>query len=645
MKRVRKHAKHSSPLKSSTVSELEGQTSSRDEVEASLERIYRTETGEMPNFGRFDRVRRSFWLRVVLGIGTFIFLLSALAWTGLFALQPLKEMPSTGLRLVLQESKAVTLGKEEELVIDWTNDALQPLSSADIRLTVPPEFRLLSAEPTPTDTRLLRWDLGLVSPHATGRIRLKGLFLGSLGDKGTIQVVANYRHQNTDRDRQVVLSEEVSYAATVLEGKLTLPDTVLPGDTVVLQYSLKNASTQPLENLTARLAIPMGFIPTVSTTIDTETRSLEFRVGTLPAQSLTLVQLPGRFAPGTGGDAVFLAQAGQKEHEQFFPIQVEEKRISVLAGELALRLVANGTSASEIRVTPGEPLRLLAEYQNTSPETLQNVQISWMIEALVDGKAVPAKTLLDTAQSSFDPQGSSSTKNRVLTVQYGKERIPTLASLAPGSVGRIEAILPTLLPKTSVKQATIRVTLQSEIGAIGKSLIKRKASLVPLVVQFKSDASLRVETRYYTEEGAPLGSGPLPPLVGKTTSYRIFWSIQKRLHALDEVEITAKLPRIIAWGQKNQTDVGTMSYDPTTREVRWHIPTVPEDVSHVETSFEVQLTPAAIDAGRFATLLEETSFRAHDTQTNEWVMEQKPTQTTDLQEDEGAKSKGVVRAS
>lgn len=613
------------------------------DVQESLERIYRTDAGEMPNFGHFERVRNRTGLRIIVGIGGIIIFLSILAWTGLFAIQPLKQVSPLGLALVLHEPEAVTLGKEEDLSIDWVNESLQPLAEASIRLSLPPEFHLSSSDPTPTDARLLSWNLGFVAPHASGTIHLKGLFLGALGEGGTIQVLGNFRNQNTDRDRQIVLSQQTKYSATVLEGTISLPETALPGDVTVLQYSLKNTGAKALENLVARIAIPEGFLPTASTTVDAQTRSLEFYIGTLPSQSLTTIQLPGHFAPGVGGDATFLVQAGKKQADQFFPIQQGERRISVLAGELSLHLVANGASESEIRIAPGEPLRILAEYQNTSPEILKDVQLTWNVESLVDGKVVAPATLLDLPHGSLDPEASSTTKARFALFQYGKKEIPDFASLAPGAKGRIELFFPTILPARPLKQGAIRVTLQSEIGSIGKNLVKRKIALAPLLVQYKTDADVNVETRYYTEEGAPLGSGPLPPIVGNTTSYRIFWSVRKKLHSLGDVEVTAHLPRIVAWGQKSQADTGTLTYDEKTREVHWRIKSVPEDVTELNASFELQLTPESVDIGRFASLLEETTFRAHDLLADEWLTKQKPTQTTDLEQDEAAKSKGVVR--
>ena len=77
--------------------------------------------------------------------------------------------------------------------------------------------------------------------------------------------------------------------------------------------------------------------------------------------------------------------------------------------------------------------------------------------------------------------------------------------------------------------------------------------------------------------------------------------------------------------------------------MHWRLKKVPEDVQGLTASVEIQLTPKLIDVGRFATVLEETSFRAHDIVVDEWITRRKPIQTTDLQQDEAAKAKGVVR--
>lgn len=639
-----KPEKKARPLKKIAPSVPFDETLSEDDVQMSLERIYRGEMGELPDFASIERSSSSRVVRWILGLGVGVILLSTLAWVGFFAIEPLTNRAlAEGLTLALGDTTEITLGKEEEIVLTWHNEALQPLASADVRLSFPPEFQFISADPKPTDPKNFVWDLGLLSPRREGVIRVKGLFLGALGEVGTVQAVANFQGRNTDRKRQVVVQDTLLYKETVLQGTLTASDTVLPGDVVTVQYSLQNQSTQSLENLLARIAIPSGFIPTASTTMDAETRTLQFRVGSLPAKSLTTVQVTGKFSPEVSGERLFQAQAGQERSNGFFPIQRGEKRLNVLAGELVLRMVANGSSEAAISISPGEPVRLLLSYQNTSPETLSAITLTGTVEAIIDGKSVAPAILFPPKQLVLNPVAASSTKAKSVVVTYGKEQIPAFAALAPSTQGTIELFLPTHTLKKATKDALIRIVWQSEIGGIGTTKTTRKVALPPLTLRYKSDLDLQVETRYYTEEGAPLGSGPLPPVVGNTTAYRVFWQLGKTLHTAEEIEVRAHLPRISAWSAKTQADSGVIRFDPQTRIVTWKIKRMPEDIGTLTASFEVQVTPEVADAGRFATIVEESSLDAQDATLKETIQRKKPIQTTDLQADEGANGKGVVR--
>ncbi len=141
-----------------------------------------------------------------------------------------------------------------------------------------------------------------------------------------------------------------------------------------------------------------------------------------------------------------------------------------------------------------------------------------------------------------------------------------------------------------------------------------------------------------------MGFGPVPPVVGKTTAYRVYWQMQKRWHGLKDVKVTAVLPRRVAWSALAQAEAGQLAYSSSTREVSWTIKQVPEQTKELEAWFEVQLTPDEVDAGRFADLLGEAKIVFTDELIGEQIARIQPVITTDLPEDDGAKGKGVVRA-
>jgi len=264
-------------------------------------------------------------------------------------------------------------------------------------------------------------------------------------------------------------------------------------------------------------------------------------------------------------------------------------------------------------------------------------------ESMLDGVSSTGTTLLDWSALADDGHGATDTKARVQTIRYSKDGLPALAQLVPQEDGTIDLTIPTLDVTTSTKDATIRLTLEGLMASVGKEKSLRVIRTNPITLRYRSDASLGSEARYFTEEGAPVGSGPLPPVVKKTTTYRIYWSVNKHLHVLDGMQVSAVLPGSVAFGGNSSTDAGDLSYDPAKRTVTWSLNRIPDGVNQLGAMFDIQLTPAEIDANRFADLLGETTLTASDSDVNEQVVRTVPPLTTDLQNDENAKDKGVVK--
>ncbi len=92
-------------------------------------------------------------------------------------------------------------------------------------------------------------------------------------------------------------------------------------------------------------------------------------------------------------------------------------------------------------------------------------------------------------------------------------------------------------------------------------------------------------------DGTPVGTGDLPPRMGVTTSYRVIWNLKNSLHDLGNVEVSTILPQDVIWKETSGKDIGVLSYNPTTRQVRWQISKLPKDIKQAQTWFDVAITP------------------------------------------------------
>ncbi len=614
------------------------------EVTKGLEAIYLTD-GAKDDLKTLAPAKRNRALRLFGWIVGFCAVASGLAWAGLWYVGAGSSREASGIRISIEGPATIGLGREESFVIAWSNTSIQPERDVELRVSVPSEMLVSSVSPLPDDPQQITWKLGLVSPGAKGEIRLKGVFLGTLGTQTAIQAVATSRDDN-DRAREALVTHAIAYGETVLVGTFDRPAKVVAGDEVTIRYAVSNRGEQGLRGLRARLSLPEGFtVAATGTGPDTtaDGRVTEWPLGDLAAGTTNTVSVTGVFAAGSSGDVALEAAVGVSRPDgSFLPLLATNGSVTVLAGDLGLRLVANGTD-KDATVTPGDPLRITIQYKNLSPEPLSGVRLRLGFESIVDGASATGTSLLDWSELDDEGGGTTTTRTRVQTIVYDKDAMPALARLEPQEEGTFDLSIPTRAIPENGKDAFVRLMLEGSMDRVGDDRSTRVIRTAPLAFRYRTDAALDAEARYFTEEGAPIGAGPLPPQAGKTTTYRVFWRVAKSLHPLEELRVSAALPASVAFGAVTSVEAGAFSYDEASRTVTWTLNRMPEGVNELEVWFDVQLTPTEFDVGRFAQLLGETRFTAKDPVVNEQVVRALPPLSSDLQTDEGARNKGVVR--
>ncbi|MEI7511966.1 MAG: hypothetical protein WCK01_00700 [Candidatus Uhrbacteria bacterium] len=626
--------------------EEEAPSSTRErEVAKGLESIYMN--GGEGDLKSMRHTKRSLALRIFAWVVGSCAVLSALAWAGLILFVPAGPAVGKSIQLSIDGPTVIGLGREETFKIGWENTSYQSIKEVHVRLSLPPSLMVTNVQPEASAENAYDWDLGFVAPGTKGQIVLKGVFLGNLGEKSSIQAVSTYRVFDSGKPEQVLVVNPVTFGETVLAGQFRLPSKAVAGDTVTLEYQVANQGDQGLRGLRIRMKVPKDFTPvmTSSTSFKLVNGGEEWEqiLGDFPSHASTSVKLVGQFVAGSVGNVNLQVRAGvPKPDGSFLPLLVTTSTLPILAGDLGLELIVNGSDADRT-VQPGDPLRLTIAYRDLSPEPLTDVRLALSFESMFDGISSTGTTALDWKSLSDTGHGATTTNARIQTIRYSKDTVPVFAEVAPQSNGTIDITIPTLAMTSGTRDVVVRVTLEGLMATVGKDKSLRVIKTRPINIRYRSDISLAAEARYFTEEGAPVGYGPLPPVVKKTTDYRVYWTLKKSLHPLENIEVSAVLPGSVAFGATSSTDAGTISYDAATRTVRWKLNRMPEDVKELGANFDVQLTPASIDVNRFADLLSESRFTATDVTIKESIVRSVPPLTTDLQNDEGAKNKGVVK--
>lgn len=616
-------------------------TERQEQIEKSLSAIFRDESGALPNLTSVSPRRTSRVFLILGGCAAGALLLTGVAWAGFFIFQPFRIVQNQGLSLSVDGPTHVTLGQETAYVVRWKNSAAGALAAADVRVSFPSDFAPTALEPPPTQQGFV-WHLGAIERNASGEIRIRGVFSGALGTKTALQIVGTYRPTSVNSDFETLTSLPLAYTRTVLEGSLEIPQKTLPGDQINVAYTIVNTGTDSLKNLEMRVALPLSFVHIASSTGSAvDERVARMLLGELPAGASNTLAIVGSFASGAAAEAVFHAETGQLNRDGTWqPMQKNDFTVSVLSGDLLVKLVVNGSDASR-SIGADEKLHIALGYENTAPEDMRDVSLRLLFEPIhttttPSVKRDAAPQIIDW--SKLTDAASGTRRGNVLT--WDHVAIGALKRLPPRQDGTIELTIPA---PSSWDAADFQIIAEAVFTSIGGNAVNRVIRTAPIIFRFRTDAEVTAEARYFSEDGVPLGSGPLPPLVNQPTVYRIGWVVRKHTHELKHLRATATLPKRVAWTKKILTTAGEMAYDESARVVSWTLNRLPRDVDEARATFDVQLTPSEFDVGRFADLVGDMRAEFTDADINEHITRATPALTTDLQQDEGARSKGVVR--
>ncbi len=597
----------------------------------------------------FERGHRQTWLILLVSFLSVIILALFAMWGGLVWFGK-TGFNGQGISVQVEGPQEISIGSEVTYFINWFNTAHEPLATTEFRVSFPSDFVVTNVVPQPTaagsadqapasnSPQSMTFRLGAQEIEAHGAIKVTGRFTGALGTKSAVQVIAMYRPASFNSDFEALVTKDVAYTTSVLSGVITAPVKVIPGDALTVSYRVTNDGTDSMSGIVAKVTLPDGFIPASSTLAVAENGEVSVPIGTLAGGTSSTVSIRGAFSLSAHGDRKIHAEAGVLTADgAFASAQTSDASVSVLAGDLKVDLVING-SQNDRSANPGDMQRISIGYMNTSDEVLKNVVLTLRF-AGVQASSTQEIALADWTQLT-DPQTGTRVGN---TVSYTKDQVKEFEELAPNAAGTIELSVPLRSQIAPMDDVPLNASVEARVASVGDTKVNRTVKTTPIVIRLRSDALIDAAARYSNDEGIRLGSGPLPPTVGTSTTYRIEWHLTKSLHELSRVIVSATLPDGVNFGSVKEVGAGDVGFDVDKKLVTWQINRMPESVGDLLSSFDVSISPSEADVGRFANLLGETRLEFVDSTLNESVLRTSPALTTELPDDTLAKKKGVIQ--
>ncbi len=523
------------------------------------------------------------------------------------------------LTIAVETNASPVSGTAATVTVRYTNTGRSPIAKLSIDANLPDAFVITSMLPEPTDRDELVWNVGSVGSHEEGTLVFQGTWIADVPSTTTVQALATYRPANFNADFDAVASQTVTTTASTLTVVGEGPDSVTAGADAAYTFTLENTGEITLPAVGFALTLPTGFYVTTSTPALTAGSAPTWTIGDLAPHVPTVITVTGAFTADVE-DVQQLDAAATVTVDDSTTTQAKTQVFTDVQGNgLRLQLVANG-STGDIAIDPGSPLRITIGYENTGESSIADLSL------LLDFQST-GKVPITWSDATLD--GGTTTADGI------KWSTTTLGTVAAGEKKSRNAIFPLKDTLAAGDAQTFSVVVHATVDGV-------TTQSQPLVITLNSDTSFTASSRYFTDDGAPVGSGPLPPTVGDTTTYQIEWTVHNALHALKDVRVSATLPPSANWTDTTSTAFGTVSYDAATRTVTWEIADMPADTGDVTATMRVSVTPNGSDVGSFVKLLSGSAFRATDTVTNASIQLTADSLTTECEGDESVVGKGTV---
>ena len=611
-----------------------------------LQSIYSSEEGEEIDMTTLERKpRRTAFKAVIISLGVLI-ILTGISGASFFIFNQdrQKSRGESSAALTVSTDTEIASGENITLTITYVNNDEASLVNTALQLQYPSGFTFTSAEPEPT-TDNNTWQLDTISSGSAGQIKIKGQLIGEVPSTKTFTPVLTYKLSNFNYQFEKRTSQEIKITESLLTVNIEGPLKATDLQSVEYEIQYANKANFPLDNLVIFASYPSGFT-FKSSEPKAGAENQVWKIESLASQSEGKIIVKGTMSGSVDESKELKARLGLIDRNDDFNFQAEDSALTLIVNpEMSLGLAINDQQASSV-VNTGESLRYHLTYENVSDLELSDVELELRLSQGANNP--PIEDIVEW--ESLDAQYAGAREDNV--IRWNKESRPELASVKPHQKG--ELIFDIKVRDTIELKLESRRNVQiSNVFTIpsfnleGLELKTIKTPTQEQVVKINSPVKVNAEGRYFSVEFEPIGSGPLPPEAGGTTTYRVYWYVSNTLNDVSEVEVKTTLPKGVFWVGLSKTTAGdALAFDAATRQVTWRVQKIPAHtgtlLANLEAYFMISITPGVEDVGKLVALTEETKISGKDDFTENPLSDNDNLITTDLENDVGAKGRGVV---
>lgn len=575
------------------------------DIQRNLAEVYTDGNGHVPDLTKLEKSQRPLWQTILYSLIAVLLVLFVASAAGFWYFSSLDKETFTNENVVFKLEPPISLvsGQESAYTLVISNNEKVNLYNLNIELFYPESFKYSSGTPEAAGEKNNIWNIGVLKAGETQKIELSGKIIAPLGSIQTFKGTVSYKPANLNADFKKEIIADLSIASATISLEISGPEQLLADQPAEYKIKYQNASLDDLTDLEVIVDYPQGFIFSSSTPTPSAGTNNIWSISQLASSSEGTIVFAGKFSGvAEAGPQEIKARLNLKQGNDYLTQSEQSLAVEIIKDQLALQLVVNG-SGEDQSVSFGDLLVYTLNFKNNSQEDLRNIQL----QAKLASDILDWETLIDQNRGSVSGD----------TITWTGRQVAKLLKLGPGEEGEVswQIRLKDAAAGSNPDISNFSVESYGEASLSDGDTLGSPIRSKKIINAVNSDLDLSITPRYYDENNVALGSGPLSPKSGETSSYNIQLVLKNNLHNITNIEVSAVLPQNVSWNNKENHNLGDFIYNASTKKIMWKVARLPKSSKDGVADFNISITPNSGDVGKVLILMPEIILTATDSET------------------------------
>ncbi len=536
------------------------------------------------------------------------------------------KISSQNIHVSLQGKSLIGGGEIMELTISVDNQNTVPIESGTLILKYPEGTR--STGDSSHNVFEERIPLDKIDPGSVQNINVKVLVYGEVDVRKEIEAMIEFSVDGSD---SVFTKKADSLAFRISSSPLILiadfESKVASGQRMDIVLTVSSNSSSLLNDILVTASYPNGFIYR-SADIEPIYGQNVWKIDELLPEESFVITIKGKAQGFTDDEYRINFNAGP------FNVEDEYSLKSILAKTQADFLIErpfidvqvniNGDKNDVVILAQEETASINLNITNTLDETVYDM----VVEVIPRGSAVSTE-LIDSTSGFYDSNTGS--------VRWEVSNNESFQQVLPGSTRGIEYTI-------NQNENHTESSFDMEINVYARRVAESSAQEVLIgsaVAEAKYSSFITTSGQVGRNISRFVDVGPVPPEVGKFTSYTITLVAETDANDVSGMILKTSLPIHVKWLDEYDVD-GTIIYNDVSKQILWDIGDVPLGERR-EFSFQVGLKPSLSQVEKIPILVNSQSLKGNDAFTSALLEDDSESISTNLSLEMGYKNyNGVV---